>query len=941
MARSEKMSTLLLVLTMAFGPANQGSGETPLRVDFSFQKHWSFIPLQKVPLPTVEDNSRARNPLDLFVLARLEQEGLSLARQASRERLIRRLSSDLTGLPPTIDEIDAFLEDDSEDAYDSLVDRLLGMPGYGERMAIGWLDLARYSDTYGYQVDRDRFVWPWKDWVIKAFNNNLPYDKFVTWQLAGDLLPESRDEQILATAFNRLHPQKTEGGSVPEEFRVEYVADRNHTFATALLGLTLECARCHDHKYDPISQKEYYQLFAFFNNIDEAGLYSYSTNSVPTPTLLLMNDKLKAQIAGADERIIREERALDALAGRRLDAFRSWLDDRPSEPIVPGGVAHLDFEEHQGGANKSVDGKFGKAVKLTGDDGIGLDVGNFRRFDPFSVTLWMNTPDIKERAVVFHRSEASTDVGSRGYQLLIEGGKLSASLINFWPGNAIRVRTRDPIPTGQWLHVAVTYEGSSHARGLMVYVNGQPAPTVVVRDQLEKKITGGGGDNITIGARKRDRGFTNGLVDEFQVFDRQLTTIEVQQIHDGRSLAEAFVKPAALLSNDQRSKLLPYYLATVDPEYQKQRGVLRAARQERSETVNGVDEIMVMRELRSPRQTYVLKRGAYNAPGEPVSPGTPALLPPLLERPPKNRLDLARWLTDASNPLTARVAVNRFWQMIFGNGLVRTPEDFGSQGKVPTHPELLDWLAKDFMDHGWDIKRLLKAMVQSATYRQDSVASPELLARDPSNLLLARATRYQLPAEMIRDNALAASGLLLRRIGGPPVRPYEVAVSFKPVDRDKGEGLYRRSLYTYWKRTGPAPVMMILDASKRDVCVVRRERTSTPLQACVLLNGLQFVEAARVLGQRMIQKHHDDTDAVLEEIFRALTSRDPFATEKDVLSRLYDEQLRYFEQHVERAEQFLKTGDFPRDVDIPAPRLAAVGMVANTLMNFDECIMRR
>jgi hypothetical protein len=916
----------------------------------SWKEHWSFIPVEAVAVPDVEAKDWPVNSVDRFILAKLDRDGLRPSEIADRERLIRRLTFDLTGLPPTLAEIDSFLADESPGAYEKVVDRLLKSPRYGERMAANWLDVARYSDTFGYQVDRDRFVWPWRDWVIRAFNNNMPYDEFIRQQLAGDLLPNATDDQILATTFNRLHPQKVEGGSTPEEFRIEYVADRNQTFATALLGLTMECCRCHDHKYDPISQREYYQLTAFFDNIDEFGLYSYFTPSVPTPTLLMTDDLTKGKIADIQKRIAAEEQKLTQLAESRREVFGKWYAELKllienadiawkDAAKLPGLIKHLTFEDYSG-PNQSVPGRVGKAVRLTGDDGIGLDVGNFKRFEPFSVALWMKTPDVKERAVVFHRSRAWTDAGSRGYQLLLEDGRLSASLIHFWPGNAIRVRTKEPIAIDKWLHVAVTYDGSSRADGLSIFVNGKQAESDIVRDNLYKNITGGGGDNITIGERFRDRGFSGGLVDEFQVFNRELTPIEVAQLHDRNSLTAALIASSELTAA-QQDALYRYYLANVDPEYKRQLGAVRSAREERSKAVDGLQEIMVMRELPHPRQTYLLKRGAYDKRGEPVDPETPAVFPPLANDAPRNRLGLAQWLTDPQHPLTARVAVNRLWQMCFGVGLVRTPEDFGRQGEAPTHPQLLDWLAHDFMQHDWDTKRTLKMLVMSATYRQSSSPSVEQLARDPDNRLLSRAPSYRLPAEMLRDNALAASGLLVEKLGGAPARPYEVEVSFKPSKRDQGDGLHRRSVYTYWKRTGPAPAMMTLDASKRDVCRVRRERTSSPLQAFVLLNGPQFVEASRMLAQRLIQQQGENTEAVLNDMFRLLTSRRPSDAERGVLLELYQQQLAYFEQHPDRAEEFLKTGDKPRDEGIPAARLAAAGLVANTLLNFDESVMKR
>ena len=907
----------------------------------AYTRHWSFVTPGDVAVPAVERTDWPRNQIDRFILARLEGEGLSPSVEASRERLIRRVSFDLVGLPPTIEEIDGFLSDTSANAYEKLVDDLLGRSDYGERMAAAWLDVARYSDTYGYQVDKDRYVWPWRDWIIRAFNANQPWDEFITRQLAGDLIPGADDDDILATTFNRLHAQKTEGGSIPEEFRVEYVADRNHTFATAFLGLALECARCHEHKYDPITQHEYYQLFAFFNSIDECGLYPYRPLAVPSPSLLLIDDTSRAKIDRLRARVAAAETALAAVPRTRRAAFAAWLGARPTEPAVPGRIAHLDFEDYNG-PHRVVPGTSGSAVELNGDEEIKLELGNFARSQPFSVALWMNSPDLKERAVIFHRSRGWTDAGSRGYQLLMEDGALSASLIHFWPGNGMRIRTREPISADRWIHVAMTYDGSSRADGLGIFIDGRRAPCEVVRDNLFKHIADGDVvQYVRIGARKRDKGFVNGLVDEFKVFQRELTPIEVAQLHDGRSLADALATPVAALTAARRASLTDYYFAAHDDEYSRWLAALAAVRKEYCESFDELDEIMVMRELPEPRPTHLLVRGAYNAPAERVFPDTPAALPPFPDGQPPNRLGLARWLTAPDHPLTARVAVNRFWQMCFGEGLVRTPEDFGFQGKPPTHPALLDWLARDFIDSGWNVKRLLRKIVTSATYRQSSAASPDLRHHDPANRLYARGPSYRLPAEMIRDNALAVSGLLVRKIGGPPAIPYEITDSFKPRERDKGEGLYRKSLYTFWRRTAPAPAMMALDASKRDVCRVKRERTSTPLQAFVMLNGPQFVEAARVLGEKLATKH-SDVDALIEELFRIATSRRPTSKEQAILRKLHAEQLAWFEADTSWAEKFLSTGDAPRLPGGAAPaRAAAAGMVANALLNLDACVVKR
>ncbi|MBM81121.1 MAG: hypothetical protein CMJ78_11085 [Planctomycetaceae bacterium] len=898
-----------------------------------WQQHWSFLPIQQVKPPKVVNAKWCRNEIDYFILRRLEAAGISHAVEASRERLIRRLSFDLTGLPPTLDQIDEFLKDSSPAAYERVVDRLLSSSAFGERMAADWLDAARYSDTYGYQVDRDRYVWPWRDWVVRAFNNNMLYDQFIAMQLAGDLIPKATDDQILATTFNRLHPQKVEGGSVPEEFRIEYVSDRTQTFATAFLGLTMECCRCHDHKYDPLTQKEYYEVSAFFDNIAEAGLYSYFTSSVPTPTLVMANDAAKTKIATIRQEIADSEKSLRTTADQNSGAFKKWLESSPMpDPLIPGQVAHLDFEKPIKGGNKSVEGKVGQAVMLSGDDGIGVPAGNFRRFDAFSVSLWMNTPDVKDRAVVFHRSRAWTDAASRGYQLLMEDGHLSASLIHFWPGNAIRVRMKEKLPIKKWHHVAITWDGSSRADGLKIFVNGKPVACDVVRDNLYKNITGGGGDNIAIGQRFRDRGFTNGLVDEFKVFNRRLSEIEVTQLFDGESLVDA-------LKDGRTNALKQYYLLTVDATYKQQLKAVRSKREQLSKTVDGLPEIMVMKDD-APRKTYLLKRGAYDARTEEVSPGTPRILPKFEGFQP-NRLGLAQWLTQPGHPLTSRVAVNRFWQMIFGQGLVRTPDDFGRQGQPPTHPELLDWLARDFTDHDWDVKQLLKKIVMSATYRQSATGSAKSVANDPQNLLLSRAPTFRWPAEMLRDNALAVSQLLVDKRGGPPVKPYEIEVSFKPAKRNSGEGLYRRSLYTYWKRTGPAPVMMTLDASKRDVCRVKRERTSTPLEAFVLMNGPQFVEAARVLSERVLKANKSEATGSLKQLFRVLTSRHASDDELQVLTTLYEKQHSYFKSNSGRAAAYLKTGERPADKSLDANQLAALSTVANALFSYDEVLNRR
>jgi len=923
----------------------------------TYESHWAFQPLAFHDPDAASSEGDTDSPLesvaiiDRFIRAKLPALGLQPVADASRDRWLRRVTFDLTGLPPTLADLDAFLADDSPAAYERVVDRLLASPAYGERMAAEWLDVARYSDTYGYQVDRDRFVWPWRDWVIRSFNQNLPYDQFIIQQLAGDLLPNPTQEQILATTFNRLHPQKVEGGSVEEEFRVEYVVDRAQTASTAFLGLTFECARCHDHKFDPLTQKEFYQLTAFFANINESGLYSYHTGSIPTPTLRLPTDQQKTELATAQARVAAAEQALAqaraAVASNRpIDPPEGATNRQAAQPSL-GPVAAIDFDDAAATQlpAKLVEGVNGKAARLTGDHGLSVGPAAFRRWQPFSIALWMQTPDVKDRAVVFHRSLGWTDAASRGYQLLIEEGKLSTALVHYWPGNAIGVRTAEPIPIGKWLHVALTYDGSSRAGGLRLYVDGQQAACDVVQDGLTKEIIAGGGKSIEIGRRDRDRGFTNGQVDGFEVYDRQLTPVEVQARFQQKHLDSLLNPPAlAAMPEDQARALQAQHL---DASCQAARRELQAARRHRDTLLDQIPEIMVMRELPRPRATHLLQRGAYDARGEAVSPGTPAALPPMANSAPANRLGLAQWLTSPDHPLTSRVAVNRYWQLLFGRGLVVTTEDFGSQGSLPTHPELLDWLASEFIQSRWNLKQLLKTMVLSKTYRQDSTAPADQTEKGPENIWLARGPAAPLSAEMVRDSALAISGRMNNQIGGPPAKPYEVSVSFKPIQHDQGAGLYRRSLYTYWKRTAPAPVMLVLDASTRDVCRVRRERTSSPLQALVLLNGPQYVEAARgaaseVLTNRSEPDAHDaDRSHTIVTLYRKLTSRRPSEQEQAVLEQLAKRQQAWFAKAPAEADKYLAVGEAPLNPDVDKLELATLTVVAQAIMNLDDYLVKR
>lgn len=931
-----------------------------------YDTHWSLKPLpQTVEVPEAP-SEWSRNEIDRFVEAGFAANGVKPSAESPREKWLRRANFDLTGLPPTVAEIEAFLADDSEDAYGKAVDRLLASDAYAERMTSEWLDVARYSDSNGYQRDHERHVWPWRDWVIQAFRQNMPYDTFVTTQIAGDLFPDATQDDILATAFNRLHGHLMEGGIVPEEYRVEYVADRTQTFGAAFLGLTLECSRCHDHKYDPIPTKDYYELSSFFANIEESGLIAFFSYAVPTPALALSNEKTDKALAKMETRIEALTTEIDSLARSPAtqDAFETWLESDPALEW-PGRVAWISFDERDGESfanaaapdvpatsqeiNPLVPGVLGQAIEYTGDDKMEVfDVGHFPREHPLSASVWVKPNQYAPRESLFSRGGGADDAASMGYEFMLMDGKPTASWIHFWPGNAMRVQAKERIPIGEWSHLAVSYDGSSKASGVRIYLNGVEMERVAVKDNLTKEVDnwhtpslGRVREHLVLGERYRDRGFVKGQMDEFQMFDRAISEIEVRALYELESTSLRLTESGKRISPERRDELFEHFFATAHLPAMRLRAERQSARADWNDTMDSLEDISVMREMDTPKPAYILERGAYDARGEEVFADTPSALPPFPEDQPRNRLGLARWLTDPDHPLTARVAVNRYWQMIFGQGLVRTPEDFGSQGSNPTHPELLDWLSRDFVDNGWDMRRLLRQMVLSATYRQSSFGDPASIERDPENLTLSRSNSTRLAAEMIRDNALAVSGLLVDTIGGPPVKPYEVAVSFKPMEPDEDEGLYRRSLYTLWKRNSPAPMMVTFDAPKRDVCSLKREPTMSPLQPLVTLNGPQFIEAARVMGERLLAKHQGGRQAVIEDAFYQLTSRQPDWTETKILGDLFAAQRVEFDANPAAANALLEIGAAPITLYDNPREHAAATVVINAIMNINESLIER
>lgn len=945
-----------------------------------YEPHWSFIKPQKKQLPPVTQTDWPRNEIDHFVLHRLEEEQFSPNPAADRRSLIRRLSFTLTGLPPSLEEIDAFVQDKKPAAYERLVDRLLNSPAYGERMAMDWMDVARYADSDGYLDDKHRDFSPWRDWVIQAFNQNMSYDQFVTWQLAGDLLPDAPKTATLATAFNRLHRKNSEAGIVFEEFRQEYVVDRTNTLGKAFLGLTMECARCHDHKYDPISQKDYYQTFAFFNSTHEMGSAVYGPDQTPGPAMLLTTERQDSILAFLDQAIEKQTLDLEKRLTTKTGEFERWSAD-PSliqgelaEQSRKGLVTYLPFDKFQSidqpytstknavPGNKPV--KIKEAAIKPGLRGNALffntytslkipdKIGWFERTDPFSVSLAIYPDTTYPEVGVFYHCE-DIRLGYKGYSMHIEDNHLKFIIAHSYPQNAIQVRTRSPLPVKAWTQISLTYDGSSRADGIHMYWNGEEIPLTVDYDHLykgilfEPNIHTYGFAGFQLGERNFIKTLRNGGIDELKIYERALSPLEVFYQYQ----PEQAIAHLERLANEKKEQLLrSHYHLHHDRTATRIRKALQLKRQQINDRLNQIPEIMVMGDLPEPRPTFIQERGLYSSPGEEVQAGVPDDILPFSDQWPRNRLGLSRWLFAPDHPLTARVYVNRIWQMHFGRGIVRTAGDFGNQGELPSHPELLDWLAVTFRESGWDIKALHRKIVLSATYRQSSVPSAEKLEKDPENALLSRGPSFRLPAEMIRDNVLAISGLLVDHRGGHSVYPYQPAglwdeLSNKhwryPYLQMPGAGLYRRSLYTIIKRTAPPPAMLIFDAPDRSTCSVRRVNTNTPLQALVLLNDPQYVEAARVLAEKLWGGEGKSLKAPLSQGFELITGRKPDQPETRLLIDFYEQERQRFEATPQEAVAYLKVGEYSLNTDIDPTPLAALTTVLHSVMNTSDSFTLR
>jgi mono/diheme cytochrome c family protein len=921
-----------------------------------WEAFWSFAPPEKPALPIVAKSDWVRNPVDHFILSRLEREQLRPSPEADGATLMRRVSLDLTGLSPTPAEVDAFLADRSPSAYEKVVDRLLASPRYGEHMAFRWMEAARYGDTNGYQTDGPRDMWRWRDWVIDAFNRNMPYDQFTIEQLAGDLLPNATLEQRIATGFNRNQRTTGEGGIIPEEYRVEYVADRAQTTSAVWMGLTTGCARCHDHKYDPIFQKDFYRLFAYFNQIpDEKGFVWNYGNEEPLVKAPLPEQAEK--LAQLDRDVETASKAYDALQPSIHQEQGKWektlLHSTPDwtplvDLIFPSPSIPLHWSDGQtccpatnASATSSGVQQF-DGERYLESSGAAAKRFDFGYLDPFTFAAFIK-PDSPDGAILSHSEDYFEGTG---HGLYLIDGKIRLHLIHRWTDLGLRVESSQPVDLHRWQHVSVSYDGNRKASGVCIYIDGKPQQTRILFDQnnepLPKKaspfrIGAGGGKHFL------------GSIADARVFSRAVSREEASALAVRQSLSDIAATPPDLRTAGQRAKVALAFLdsASVPAPIVAARKHLFEARLRRDHLYKSIPTVMVMADSPTPRQTFVLNRGAYDNPGEPVTPGVPGVLPPFRPEWPNNRLGLAKWLVDRQNPLTARVTVNRFWQSFFGLGIVKTVDDFGSQGEPPVHPELLDWLATTFMDSGWNVKALQKTIVMSATYRQSSAVSAELLQRDPDNRLLARGPRLRLGPNVSRDQALAAAGLLVEKIGGPSVKPYQPAGLWQELAggtgyvEDKGEGLYRRSLYTYWKRTVAPPFMTNFDSPNREQCAVFENRTNSPLQALNLMNDTGFVEAARKLAERMLREGGASPATRATLGYRLLLAKAPQPAQQRALMKALDEFTADYRAHPEAARRFLAHGRSAVASDLGPVEFAAYTGIASLLLNLDETITKQ
>ncbi len=926
-------------------PADSGKSLTKVQIDTlrrwleqgaKWQRHWSFIaPTPPIP-PASHCPPRALNPIDSFIHARLARENLNPAPSADPHTLLRRVTLDLSGLPPTPDEIAAFVANRSPDAYERVVDRLLTSPRFGERMTVRWLDAARYADTSGYQSDGERHMWRWRDWVIEAFNANQPFDQFTIEQLAGDILPGATLDQRIATGFNRNHRGNGEGGIIPEEYAVEYVVDRVETTSTVWMGLTMGCVRCHDHKFDPFTQREFYQLYAFFNNVPEKGRAVKTGNSPPyidAPTRLQTSERqrLRLEAQAAEQAWSKGQATAQGLFEKWVRDYEPTGDEKDARP-TRASVAQFDYDE--------------QGTVFDGERVVdGGDIGDFGLFDSFTISarMWIDAGGggtVVSRMTDVHEGD--------GYQLAIVDGKLQFNLVKRWLDDALRIESQQAIEPGRWHHVAASFGGFRGDRledAVRLYVDGQAIERTVLLAELNQpfkvkeplRIGGGGGPEMRF----------RGRIDDVRLFAVEVEPADVELLAVRQSIVDLVpLVREGRASTPATAKLFSYFLKHHAPAelrvcFEQNNAASLALR----EFGKRLPTVMVMEEMSPSRTTHILRRGQYDQPGDEVQPDVLQSLLPLDAALPKSRLGLARWLVDPRHPLTSRVTVNRYWQMHFGTGLVKTAEDFGTQGEWPVQPVLLDWLATEFIRTGWDVKAIERRIVTSHAYRQSPRVTAKLASRDPDNRLLARGPRLRLSVEMVRDQALAASGLLVEQVGGPSVKPPQPPGLWSELtggdDYVPGTGAehYRRSLYTYWKRTIPPPSLAVFDAATREFCTVRETRTNTPLQALTLLNDPSYIEASRMLAERVMH----EVEAPAERLSRAMllvVARQPTPGEITVLEASLDRHRARFAAAPGEAERLLSIGQSRPDPRLPAGELAAYAAVCSTLLNLDEAVTK-
>ena len=931
-----------------------------------YQPHWSFIAPAKLAVPDVQDKAWPKNPIDSFILSKLESAGLHPAAEADRRTLARRASLDLTGLPPEPADVEAFVGDAAPDAYERFVDKMLATPQWGEHRGRYWLDSARYADTHGIHFDNFREGWAYRDWVINALNRNLPFDQFTIEQLAGDLLPNRTLDQLIASGFNRCNMPTHEGGVIPEEYLVLYTRDRTETVSQVWLGMTAGCAVCHDHKFDPLSQREFYEMAAFFNNTTQGAMDGNIKDTPPVIVVPTLEDRqaweqLPGQLAAAQQQI-------DSRRAAARGEFDGWLAQAAPATIeaklVSAGLAfYAPLGESAGNVLAvSVDGQ-PRPVTLGGEPAWDTGVtatkafksrpeavmevaaaGDFEKDQSFTCSAWVKVPRENVSGAMVARMDEAND--HRGWDMWLDKGRPAAHIVHKWPGDALKVIGKKPLKPEKWQYVTIAYDGSGKADGMKVYVDGAIQEVEVAANSLTNSI------RTTVPLKLAQRS-TGSRVDDLslqdlRLYNRALQPGEIAQLSSATRAAYLVGKPAEGRSPSEVEELYGWWLDAVDSTFQQLTSRKRELDASEAAIKSRATIAHVAQEKTDAPTAFILYRGDYDKRRDEVKADTPDILPPYPAELPRNRLGYAQWLLRPEHPLTARVTVNRFWQEVFGAGLVKTTGEFGVAGELPTHPELLDWMAVDFRENGWDMKRFFRQLVLSATYRQSAATTPEKLEKDPQNRLLARGPRFRMDAEMVRDYGLSASGLLVRKLGGPSVRPYQpdgvweavamIGSNTRDYKPDSGENLYRRSMYTFWKRAAPPASMEIFNAPSREQCTVRRERTNTPLQALATLNDPQLVESARRLAERALREGGENDVSRIDFVAKRLLARALTAEEQPLVERSLAALADYYREHGDDAKQVITVGESQPDAGLDAGALAAWTMLANELMNLDEVL---